>query len=124
MIASESVATHPSSTAPSVGSIKFRPDSHGIVDTAANAFLILAVLLSACIAGLWFARKKGWLDRWVVGAGKQISAASSLQLEQALRLSPRTTLFQIRAGDETFLVVESTAAAQLVATSAGVAPHG
>lgn len=82
----------------------------------AGAFGFALLLLAAALALAWFARRKGWLQRW--GAAARTSGRpqlASLRVEQALRVSPRTVLFRIADGDRTYLLAESRHGIQLLA---------
>lgn len=110
-------AAAPAQTQASVAArpIRFREESGGVADSATGVLLVLALLLGGCLAALLWAKKKGWLDRWIAGPGAAPAGAGGLRVEQALRLSPRTVLYRVGDGHERYLVVESTVSAQLTA---------
>jgi hypothetical protein len=95
--------------------IPFRAESHGIASDAATVFATLALLLAGCLVLVWIAKKKGWLDRWVSGATTPVALGSPLRLDHMLRLSPKTVLYRVSDGRDRYLVIESTATAQLTA---------
>jgi hypothetical protein len=98
--------------------IPFRSESTGAGSGAVGAFGVTVALLAACVWLLHLAKRRGWLARWVVAAPPRPAADAPLQLEQALRLSARTTLYRVRDGGRTVLLVESLAP---VATLHGLA---
>lgn len=96
----------------STGPIPFRPEGQGAGGSALDVLLVLVVLLGACVAALWIARKKGWLDRWVVAPLR--SDQGGMKLEQTLRISQRSALHRVRDGDDQYLILESAGVAQFV----------
>lgn len=114
----------PAANSAAVPAIPFRPESRATASDAVGVLLLLVVLLAASTAALWFAKKKGWLDRWLAGVAVK-PEAPSLRLEHRLRLSPRTTLYRVSDERGAYLVVESSVNAQLTALDAGSdgAPH-
>lgn len=82
----------------------------------AGAFGFALLLLATALGLAWFARRRGWLQRW--GAAARTAGRpqlSSLRVEQALRISPRTVLFRIADGERTYLLAESRQGIQLLA---------
>lgn len=97
--------------------IPFRPEYRGSGSSAVDVLLILVLLLGSFVAVLWFARKKGWLDRWIVAApGVGVTKRAGLELEQVLRLSQKSALYRINDGSTRYLVLESAGAAQVLKT--------
>lgn len=97
--------------------IPFRPEHRGSGSSAVDVLLILALLLGSFVAALWFARKKGWLDRWIVAApGIRATKRAGLELEQVLRLSQKSALYHVNDGSTRYLVLESAGAAQVLKT--------
>jgi hypothetical protein len=83
--------------------------------------LVTTLLLLAAFYGLaWYARKRGWLQRWGIAAASSASAPTRrLQVLERLPLSRRTTLFRVRDGEREFLLAETSAGAvQLAETTA------
>jgi hypothetical protein len=84
------------------------------------------LLLSAFYGLAWYARKRGWLQRWGITADAPGSVpARRLQVLERLPLSRRTTLFRVRDGEREYLLAETSAGAvQLAATtvSSGATP--
>lgn len=105
------VVTHAPRARGGVGQdIPFRPEGPGLASSALDVTMGLVVVLGLALAGLLFARKKGWLERWT---GAATPAAPTLRIEQRLRLSPRTMLYRVRDGNARYLVLESSANARL-----------
>lgn len=85
--------------------------------------LTVTVLLLAAFAGLaWYARRRGWLDRWVTQPPAGESLSRRLSVSEVLHVSRKTTVFRIRDGDREWLLTESSAQANLRLTSDGSAP--
>ncbi|HEY2346302.1 MAG TPA: hypothetical protein VGH80_10525 [Xanthomonadaceae bacterium] len=93
--------------------IPFRPESHGITSDAGSVFLVLTVVLAVFLIVLLFARKKGWLNRWIAEPAVTGPSGTKLRVEQVLRLSPKTLLYRVSEGPERYLIVESTAQVHL-----------
>lgn len=89
--------------------IPYRAESAVGAAGAATPFLVTVVLLGACIAALHYAKRRGWLARWVVPPPTRPQGDAPLRVEHALRVSARTTVYRVRDGDRTWLLVESLA---------------
>ena len=97
--------------------IQFRPESAGLA-TQAGASLLVAVLLLACaLAFALYARRKGWLARWVGGTQGNTTTAG-LRVAESLRLSRRTVVYRL-VGEREYLVVESDVNARVVPLGEG-----
>ena len=101
--------------------IAYRPENGIVADSALDVLLILVLLLGGALALTWFARQKGWLQRWTSGGALRSPTTPGLRVEQALRLSPRTTLFRVVDGKDRYLLVESTGTVRFVSREADVA---
>ncbi|KRB02427.1 hypothetical protein [Lysobacter sp. Root690] len=97
----------------SAAPIGFRDEHESVADSAVGVLLVLVVLLGACLGGLLFAKRKGWLNRWLPAPSGAADDASRLRVEQVLRLSPRTVLYRVADERNRYLILESTASAQL-----------
>lgn len=97
----------------SAAPIGFRDEHASVADSAVGVLLVLVVLLGACLGGLIFAKRKGWLNRWLPAPSGAADDASRLRVEQVLRLSPRTVLYRVADERNRYLILESTASAQL-----------
>lgn len=108
-------------SAPGAGGIGFRPESGGSSSQILGVLLVTAAVLAVFLGVALFARSRGWLSRWQVAgaAGRSDAVERSVKVEQALRLSPRTTAFYVRAGGHLVLVIESTANVQVVPVEGG-----
>jgi hypothetical protein len=84
-----------------------------------GVLLLLVVVLGGFVAALLYARKKGWLERWGVVASVT-SHAHGMRVEQVLRLSPRSSLYRVRDGGQTIVILESNGAAQVIETAPAV----
>lgn len=106
-----------SSVAASPRGIMFRPEGDGFATQAMNALLVLVLLLAACLALAWYARKRGWLMRWTVAAAQPgAPARKAMRVEQFLRLSPKTRMYRVSDSGRQYLVIESSVHAQLIST--------
>lgn len=97
----------------SAAPIGFRDEHESVADSAVGVLLVLVVLLGACLGGLLFAKRKGWLNRWLPAPSGAADDASRLRVEQVLRLSPRTVLYRVADERRRYLILELTASAQL-----------
>ncbi|MGY8562928.1 hypothetical protein L0938_05840 [Paracidovorax citrulli] len=95
--------------------IPFKSEDGGATASLAVPLLVALLLLGLAVAGLWLARQKGWLRRWSAAAPVVGVPVAGLEVEQVLRLSPRTRLYRVRDGQQRFVVLESTAHASVVA---------
>lgn len=109
-----SVARPATTTATSATAIPFRPEADGVTSQMVDVLLVLALLLTACLGAVWFAKKHGWLDRWMGIAATGRASQAPMRVEQALRLSPRTTLYRVKDAGRGYLIVESTATARII----------
>ena len=124
MIVTSTVVTKPVDVKPipttttSKQSIPFRKE--GITNTPeVFGLLVTTVLLVAIFAALaWFARRQGWLDRWVGAKPFAQSDKDKLKLLEFQRISQKTTLYRISSGDEEYLLAESSTQVQLVKKAA------
>ena len=90
--------------------IAFREEGSSTGADAAQALGMTVLLLAVVVVGLWAARRRGWLQRWLGAAVLARPADSAdLKLVHTLRLSPRTSVHRIQNGNESFLLVESSA---------------
>lgn len=101
--------------------IAYRPETRVLADNALDVLLVLVLLLGGVLALTWFAKQKGWLQRWTTGAVRGAAAKRGLHVEQALRISPRTTLFRVVDGQDRYLLVESTGTVRFVSSKADAA---
>jgi hypothetical protein len=106
--------TAPANSASVAAPIAFREEGGGGGADAAQALGMAVLLLGVVVVGLYAARRKGWLQRWLGAAVlARPTDTADLRLVHTLRLSPRTSVHRIQSGRESFLLVESNAQVQL-----------
>lgn len=70
--------------------------------------LVTVLLLAALYAGLLYARRKGWLDRWMADSGARIGKADrALWQAQTQRIGRQTRVHTLHQGSRTLVIVES-----------------
>ena len=80
-----------------------------------SSFAITLLLLAAVAGAAWYARKRGWLDKWLaVPASPGEAGKRRLAVVERLALSRRTTLIRVRDGERELLVLESAGTAHFV----------
>lgn len=89
--------------------IPYRSEANGLAASTSGALLVAVLLLAAFALALRFAKKRGLLDRWIVAAPARVAGRPDMQVEYALRVSPKTTIYRIRDADRHYLLVESLA---------------
>ncbi|MDQ3286721.1 MAG: hypothetical protein M3Q42_00420 [Pseudomonadota bacterium] len=122
MIQPDPTPAFPAQAAPQP--IAYRPENGGLAGTAVDVLLVLVLLLGGTLALAWFARQKGWLRRWTTGANLLPQTTRGMRVEQALRLSPRTTVFRIVDGENRYLLVESTGTVRFMSSPEEAAGGG
>ncbi|WNH48582.1 hypothetical protein PDM28_18290 [Stenotrophomonas aracearum] len=94
--------------------IAFREEGSAGGADAIQALGMTVLLLAVVLVGLYAARRRGWLQRWLGAAVlAKPTAEQDLRLTGTLRLSPRTSVHRIQSGDGEYLVVESSAQVQM-----------
>lgn len=94
--------------------ITFREEGGGSGADAAQALGMAVLLLAVVLVGLYAARRRGWLQRWLGAAVlARCSHEQDLRLVSSLRLSPRTSVHRIQDGSACFLLVESSVQVRL-----------
>ena len=91
----------------------FKSEQHSPGGSFLGVMAVTALLLAAAYVALRYAKTRGWLNRWL-GQTVQALPSQSLHVIERLRLSPKTTIYKVRDGEGTTLVVESTAAITVV----------
>jgi hypothetical protein len=106
-------ATTATSQSVAVAPIPFRktaaasgPEVFGVLVTT---LLLLAIFAALAV----FARRRGWLDRWVGAAPSKSELKKKLAVTETLRISRKTTVYRVSDGDREFLLAESSAPLQL-----------
>jgi hypothetical protein len=97
--------------------IPFRESSPTSAPEVFGLFATTVLLLAAFYAIAWFARRAGWLDRWVGPRPPAGENPRQLALLERLPVSRRTTLYRVRHGDKEYLLAESSTPVQLSAVS-------
>lgn len=112
-VVSKPAISKPASTT-SAQPIPFRKD--GITNTPeVFGLLVTTLMLVGIFAGLaWFARRQGWLDRWIGPKPESQNIKKKLVILETQRISPKTTLYRISNGDSEYLLAESTMQLQLI----------
>jgi hypothetical protein len=76
--------------------------------------LAITLLVLAGFAALaWYARRQGWLDRWVTQGPSAAGGKNKLSVVEVLHVSRKTTLFRISDGERELLLTESSVQVQL-----------
>jgi hypothetical protein len=78
-----------------------------------GTLVITLLVLAGFAAFAWYARRRGWLDRWITLAPSAEAGQRKLQVVEVLHVSRKTTLFRIRDGEHEMLLTESSVQAQL-----------
>lgn len=93
------------------------PFREGPAVSGTQAILVLSVTL-LLLAGLWlaaqYARRKGWLERWVSRQTSDDSKPVQIRILASRRVSRFTTLHTVTDGDNRYLLVESKANASII----------
>lgn len=94
--------------------IPFRKE--GITNTPEVFSLLLTTLLLVAVFTLvaWYARRRGWLDRWVGPKPDSQSNKKKIVVLETQRISQKTTLYRISNGESEYLLAESSSQIQLV----------
>ena len=70
--------------------------------------LVTVLLLAALYAGLLYARRKGWLDRWMLDSGSRTGKADrTLWQAQTQRIGRQARVHTLQRGSRTVVIVES-----------------
>lgn len=93
--------------------IPFRKTSVVSGSEVFGMFITTALVLAALAALAWFARRRGWLERWTVGTTSAPGGKRSLTVLEVLRISRKTTLYRVSNGKHEFLLAESNGQIQL-----------
>jgi flagellar biogenesis protein FliO len=95
--------------------IPFRKE--GITNTPEVFGLLVTTLLLVAVFAVvaWYARRRGWLDRWVGPKPDLKSNNKKIVVLEARRISQKTTLYWISSGDNEYLLAESSMQIQMLA---------
>jgi hypothetical protein len=101
-----------------VQAIPFRKDTVASTPEVFSLLVITLIVLGlfACLA--FYARRLGWLDRWV-GPKPQsaINCGKKIVILETQRISQKTVLYRISNGDNEYLLTESSMQIQLTQSS-------
>lgn len=96
-----------SSATTAAGAIPFRSNAvvsgGDLVNSLGLTLLVLALLAATAV----YARRRGWLDRWIAPAGADERPRRQLSVVETLVLSRRTRLIRVRKGNQEWLLAES-----------------
>lgn len=94
--------------------IAFREEGGAGGADVAQALGMTVLLLALVLVGLYAARRRGWLQRWLGAAVlAKRRTEQDLRLISSLKLSQRTSVHRIQDGEACFLLVESIVQVQL-----------
>lgn len=103
----------PPVTTAATAPIPFRESSVASTGDVFGMFAITLLLLAAFAGAAWYARKAGWLDRWVGKLpAKAGIPARRLAVVERLPLSRKTMVYRIVDGDRQYLLAESMGGVQ------------
>lgn len=88
--------------------IPFRKDSVTNTPEVFSLLVTTLLLVSIFAALAWYARRRGWLDRWVGPKLHPTIQNKKIIVLETLRLSQKTTLYRVCNGDNEFLLAESS----------------
>ena len=74
-----------------------------VVSSLGLSLLLLALLAGSAV----YARRRGWLDRWLPQAPNGERPKRLLSVVESLSISRRTRLIRVRRGDTEWLLAES-----------------
>lgn len=124
IIEQASAADAKTATTPGVAAapIPFRKTAATSAPEVFGVLVTTLLLLAAFAALALFARKRGWLDRWVGSAPAAPDSKRQLAVIETLHISRKTTLYRVRDGGREFLLAESSAPVQLAPVAAEPEP--
>lgn len=94
--------------------IPFRSEDSGVGAHVMSSLGVAVVLLVALWVGALYARRRGWLTRWIAPASGTPSQPR-LQVAARLRLSAKTVVYEVLSADQQrILVTESASGVQML----------
>jgi hypothetical protein len=94
--------------------IPFRSEDSGVGAHVMSTLGMAVVLLAGLWMGALYARRRGWLTRWIPAAS-DIPLQPRLQLVGRLRLSAKTVVYEVVSADkQRVLVTESASGVQML----------
>lgn len=94
-------------TSATVEQIPFRQTSAPASQDLIGVLVATIALLALTATSLWVAKKKGWLDRWIAVKTPVSRSGNAFRVENSVRLSRNTVLYQVEHGVDRYLIVES-----------------
>ena len=94
-------------TSNAVAHIPFRQTSASAPQDLFGVLVATTLLLVLVAASLWFAKKKGWLVRWMAANVVAGQPGKPFRVENSVRLSRNTVLYRVEHGMDRYLIVES-----------------
>ena len=95
--------------------IPFRQDSAVSMPEVGGLLLTTVLLLAAFYVIAWYAKRVGWLDRWMGARGATSDTQRKLAVIERMAMSRKTVLYRVRDGENEFLLVESSASIHIAA---------
>lgn len=99
-----STTQHLESNAPN---LRFRESSAVSSGDITSIFLITALLLASFSALAYYAKQKGWLQRFFGKSNLLRSESEHFKVSEVMRISKHTTLYRIDDGGNEFILIES-----------------
>jgi flagellar biogenesis protein FliO len=97
--------------------IPFRQDSVAKSPEVFGLLMTTLLMLALFAALAWYARRRGWLNKWVGVTPQPTSTNKKIVVLEVQRISQKTTLYRISNGEEIFLLAESSMQIQLQPSS-------
>ena len=102
--------------------IPFRKDSVANTPEVFGLLVTTILLVSVFAALAWYARRRGWLDRWVGPKPQSVSPDKKIIVLETQRISQKTTLYRISNGGSEFLLAESSMQIQFATQDSSTEP--
>lgn len=96
-------------------SIPFRSDTAISFPEAGSVLAVALLLLAIFYALIWYAKRAGWLNRWVSRRSASSNDVRKLAILERLVVSRKTVIYRIADGEQEYILVESSASAGLTA---------
>jgi hypothetical protein len=96
-----------------VQAIPFRPETQSLAGDAWGVLGVLVLLLAAMVGLALFAKRMGWLERWIVRSPAAAAQAAGLHVDSSLRISARTTVYGLSDAHGRYLLVQTGTGARL-----------
>jgi hypothetical protein len=93
--------------------IPFRQDSVVKSPEVFGLLMTTLIMMALFTALAWYARRRGWLNKWVGVMPQSTSTNKNIVVLEVQRISQKTTLYRVSNGEEIFLLAESSVQIQL-----------